>query len=322
MSQHDTPHALSFADADIILRSSDGSTFRVHKLVLKIASAGFAGMFTLPDATTGALPVVDLTEDAASLEKLLRRCYPVARPPLTTLADILTVLAAAEKYCMGHVVSMLEPDLFGLLRSGGLAPLRAYALAFLHKLPQLAREAARLLIRDPNYLHHPYNMPAELKDIPASAVYALTTYHTQCVAAAHWAVDDRQWMLRLCDYDSIDIEKSTSGPSSLWAWLQCPESNSTPAHPMRTDLSYIPDVSGLREWWYTYNRRAKMRLDAAPIGDAVTSPSLIHSVVSDVGVASCTSCSSLAWRDLAAYSRALAKKIDEDVSKVELWLPF
>ena len=97
------------ADADVILRSSDGVDFRVYKVILSKASLFFKDMFTLPppspdsqddykdDYKDGA-PIITLSEDSASLDLLLRFCYPVEDPTLSTIEDVETVMEIGRKY--------------------------------------------------------------------------------------------------------------------------------------------------------------------------------------------------------------------------------
>ena len=82
------------ADADVIFRSSDGVEFRLYKNAIAKASPVFRDMFTLPDgpALTTEPQVVPLTEDADTLERLFRLCYPVERPRFASLEE--TRLAA------------------------------------------------------------------------------------------------------------------------------------------------------------------------------------------------------------------------------------
>ena len=75
------PHDFSNSPtADIILRSGGPKIveFMTHRVILSIASPVFETMFSLPQPGTGkSLPVCDLSEDANTLEALLRLIYPV-----------------------------------------------------------------------------------------------------------------------------------------------------------------------------------------------------------------------------------------------------
>ena len=66
--------------ADIILRSGGPKAveFRAHRAILSIASPVFETMLSLPQPGIEKLiPVCDLSEDAKTLEVLLRLIYPV-----------------------------------------------------------------------------------------------------------------------------------------------------------------------------------------------------------------------------------------------------
>ena len=72
------------AKADIILRSSDKSDFRVFKLFLSLASPFFETLFELPQPTQASedqeikdgLAVIYMPENSKTLDILLRFCYP------------------------------------------------------------------------------------------------------------------------------------------------------------------------------------------------------------------------------------------------------
>ena len=66
--------------ADIILRSGGPGVveFMAHRVILSIASPIFETMFSLPQpGAEKTLPVCDLSEDANTLEALLRFIYPI-----------------------------------------------------------------------------------------------------------------------------------------------------------------------------------------------------------------------------------------------------
>jgi hypothetical protein len=75
------PHDFSNSPtADIILRSGGPKAveFMTHRAILSIASPVFETMFSLPQPKAErSLPVCDLSEDANTVEALLRLIYPV-----------------------------------------------------------------------------------------------------------------------------------------------------------------------------------------------------------------------------------------------------
>lgn len=114
------PFNTDFADA--ILRTSDKIDFYVHIPILRMASTVFGDMFTTsqppsearPTQTAPFRPIVNLTEDSATIDCVLRYCYPVLDPTITDLDVLDRVLTAADKYNINLVhtlaAQVLNPD--------------------------------------------------------------------------------------------------------------------------------------------------------------------------------------------------------------------
>ena len=130
-------------DADITLRSSNDTLFKVHRIILVMASPVFADMFSLPQPLTQSAtreqPVVDLTENGKTLRALLDTCYPVAIANLSDLDIVHSTLQAAIKYDMPKSISLAK---HALRRFVLKEPLRVYAIACKLNLEQLAKAAA------------------------------------------------------------------------------------------------------------------------------------------------------------------------------------
>jgi hypothetical protein len=139
-------------NADITLRSSDSVDFHVHRSVLVASSPFFRDMFSLPqppnDAAPDALPVVDLSEDAETLNSLVSMLYPVV-PEMPHCSDsILTLLAAASKYDMDTVQFFIRAEVsrMGLLSSSCPEAFHVYAVAYRKGLvPEMAAAARHTL---------------------------------------------------------------------------------------------------------------------------------------------------------------------------------
>ena len=127
-------------DADIILRAPGPPKcdFRVHKLVLSLASPVFKDMFSLPQPTSddsrrsrksgvGEMEIIEVTDPADALDIVLRMIYPFPPPSLDgsfdTLVDCLDI---TEKYDIKGAKSQLYST---LARTSATQPLRAYATA-------------------------------------------------------------------------------------------------------------------------------------------------------------------------------------------------
>ncbi|KAI0675767.1 hypothetical protein C8Q78DRAFT_1006485 [Trametes maxima] len=144
--------------ADVVFRSSDKIYFKLHKILLSLASPFFADMFSLPQPTCalsashapspihsdpdqiGGLPVVRVTESSSVLERLFRLCYPMSDPSLTTLEEVRHTLEAALKYQMREAISIITNRLSSLVLT---VPLRVYAVASRLSLEPIRCVAAR-----------------------------------------------------------------------------------------------------------------------------------------------------------------------------------
>ncbi|OJT10908.1 hypothetical protein TRAPUB_12592 [Trametes pubescens] len=137
--------------ADIVLRSSDTMDFRVRSAIVAEASEIFAGMFASPQPPRGAsgvddnadyvgdTPVVQLAEDAKTLDDLLRLCYPVQDPVVEDAQQLGRVLAAALKYAMEEAVAVMRAQLRALIRTN---PFEGWVVACTFKLEEDAWRAA------------------------------------------------------------------------------------------------------------------------------------------------------------------------------------
>ncbi|KAI0044343.1 hypothetical protein FA95DRAFT_267806 [Auriscalpium vulgare] len=138
----DTP-PFNHPSADVILQSSDLTNFRVHKIILSLASPVFADMFSVPQPRTArsgetfdGLPVVQVSEDARTLAYALRSMYPAERVRLESLDAARALLEVGRKYCMQAVVAAASKDTLSVASSrypGGV-----FALALAYDMPDIA----------------------------------------------------------------------------------------------------------------------------------------------------------------------------------------
>jgi len=186
-------------DADVVLGSRDGVLFRVPSTTLRMTSAWFRTMFTLPqgsppassrlrnnhqrdingDASTPTLTsdveVIGLAEDACTLESLLRMICGLEIPTLDTWDAVEPVLYAAEKYEMPGPASIVR----ALLRTPVFAdePLRLYAAACHFGWAEDVRTAStRSLSVD---LHHSSNRTALLRLRTADLLTLFDLHHAR-----------------------------------------------------------------------------------------------------------------------------------------------
>ena len=122
------PAPFNQLSADITLRTPDLVDFHVHSQILSQASPIFADMLSLPQppSPSVARPLIDVSEDSKTLENLMRLCYPIAKPKVTELADLGSLLEAAAKYEMMGPPTLVIPD---LLDFAAQDPFKVWAIA-------------------------------------------------------------------------------------------------------------------------------------------------------------------------------------------------
>jgi len=148
------PSSLLFTtnDGDIILRAGpephSKRDFRVHKFILSLASPVFKDMLAFPQPPNQApdeqhqFPIVDVSDDPASLNMIFQFIYPGVEPPKITEITVLTsVLSVADKYN----IASITPALRGILKT--FIPrfsLRVYMVACRFGFSEEVKEAAEV----------------------------------------------------------------------------------------------------------------------------------------------------------------------------------
>lgn len=207
------------ATADVVLRTSDRVDFRVYKLLLCLVSTFFKDMFSLPHIGQGGphigpggsdggdrasgrffVPLIEVEEDAETLEQLLRWCDPRCTPlPLTTWKDVQTITALAVKYDAPSISRRVSESLQGTALVAE-SPLQAYAFAVRvsnRELAQLAaREASRAGIAA-------WEAGVDLDHISGLAYHRLLEYHLACARRGVQIVEE--WAARDTDPPTIGI---------------------------------------------------------------------------------------------------------------------
>ncbi|EJF57228.1 hypothetical protein DICSQDRAFT_112048 [Dichomitus squalens LYAD-421 SS1] len=175
--------------ADITLRTRDGVDFYVYRPILSLASPVFADMFSLPQPATPkqdqiiARPVIDITEDSKTIERLLRLCYPIEKEKLDEFEDIVAVLQAAMKYDMKWPISSLTVDLLAIVPHSPLKvwAIASYLITLRYGLTDCARLAAREVLEHSIAGVHVHSM--ESPSSTALAYHRLLQYYDACAAA-------------------------------------------------------------------------------------------------------------------------------------------
>ncbi|KDQ13184.1 hypothetical protein BOTBODRAFT_95408, partial [Botryobasidium botryosum FD-172 SS1] len=119
--------------ADIVLCSSNGVAFKVHRVLLAEASSFFRMMFEIPQPPSSSpvpddVPVINVSETDDVIDVLLRWVYPIPDKPTVSSWESLDIyLEAACKYDINIAIHSLKE----ILKSDFLdsSPVRVYGLA-------------------------------------------------------------------------------------------------------------------------------------------------------------------------------------------------
>jgi hypothetical protein len=173
--------------ADVTIRTSDNVDFRLFKTVLILASSFFSDMFSLTQPPNHAIDeTVDpifVSESSETFDCLMRFCYPIDDPVLSSLSLTEKVLEAAMKYEMAEAIKLSKTILRGFVSSN---PLDVYAISCRLCLESEARLAAQSWKSSSNtsprgsfeftLAGRSFSATIRMRDITAGAYYRLLRY--------------------------------------------------------------------------------------------------------------------------------------------------
>ena len=164
-------------DADLILKSSDDAEFRVHKVIIFLASANH--LCNIPvESDVDKLPVIRVSENGVTLGTLVSMCYPVADVDFEDLSVFYQVLKAAMKYEMKKIIRILQVKLAHYIERD---PLRIYFISIALGLNEEAIKSSKAFALSSNDSADAY--VCEMEVVPAIAYHRLLKYRYQCRAA-------------------------------------------------------------------------------------------------------------------------------------------
>ncbi|KAJ7304813.1 hypothetical protein DFH08DRAFT_1055169 [Mycena albidolilacea] len=209
------------AGADAILRSSDGVDFYVHRTILSLVSPVFETIFSLPQPELStALPVIDMQESSATLDRALRFFYPGTHPNAETLDELRGIIDVLMKYDMQSVISVAK---YYLEKYHALHPLAVYAIAFRYGWKDVAIAAAKETLKD---LLRMLNTaaPSDLEGLTAIAYHDLLHYHYRCSEAARSTARSLKWLLwptafEFCRCNRTPVIFSDNAPHQVPVWF-------------------------------------------------------------------------------------------------------
>ena len=169
-------------DGDIILRAPGPPSrdFRVHKLVLSLASPVFKDMFSLPrpasyPPSVAEVEIVEVTDPPHALDLILRMIYPFTPPSIDgNLDTLIECLAIADKYEIKGAKARLYHE---LARPSITEPLRVYAIASRFGFTNIADSASRDNLSTVHLPGIP-ELPDDFDYVPATEYHKVVRLHS------------------------------------------------------------------------------------------------------------------------------------------------
>ncbi|KAL5524741.1 hypothetical protein ACEPAF_9887 [Sanghuangporus sanghuang] len=202
---------------DVILRTSDDVDFWVLKAILELASPVFKDMFSLPqpdnEGDTVQTPIIAVSESSATLDALLRLCYPVERPQLLKqdMSLIGDVLHAAQKYDVIVAIDFARRTLKNHAKTSGESALTVYAIACTLQLEEEAYIAATECLRWP-VLETPV---PQLVSMSGTDCYNLLDFHRRAGRATSDLFHQYDFLKYTCCGLYLSHHKCTSDAKSI-----------------------------------------------------------------------------------------------------------
>ncbi|KAA1474256.1 hypothetical protein DENSPDRAFT_882656 [Dentipellis sp. KUC8613] len=301
--------AFRYADADIVLRSSDKVDFHVHQLILSTSSPVFRHMFSIPqpplDATPRGLPVLNMTEDQHALQIVLGFLYaPTCLPVLEHFDDIKTALNMVRKYDLPGAVPLLKHKLEVLAPH---TPERVFAVAWLHQWKDMALIAARHTAMG-HSIFGPSYFP-EIQDVPAEAFWVLEDYQQRRraavgVVALFW----NHWL------GPAQLDFPIAGAAGRCA---CVRDERGVVYFAKPENACASAVAG---WWTDHMRRLHAALRQDPRPDTVTSARLLVPTIREAQA--CDVCEQDVIPAMDAFNETFKAEMERRISELDLDTPF
>lgn len=153
---------------DIVIKSSDAVTFRVHSSLLGLASSVFSNML----ASASKRNTIELAEDAESISLMLSFIYPSSLTTAYSFETLEKSLKMADKYDIAGMVKTLDFTISHSCKDQNLAhrdPVRVFKLAIRHGLRETQTLAASLIEPKHCDFHNPKQLKVFAAQFPGSA---------------------------------------------------------------------------------------------------------------------------------------------------------
>ena len=279
---------------DLVIRSSDGIDYHVHKDVMSNASPFFASMLSLPqppsEPTFNGKPIVETQEDSDVWSSIIPLCYVAGMFNRADIALIRALLDAARKYEMRLVTESIRQCLLDPALAGA-HPLSVFALGCAFELPDVARAGARHSLKTPVY----FDYVPELELVSLRTWHALSVYRKACAAAALAVIswEGRSWL-------------NTNFTAGRYVEVSCKNT--------KTCRRVVRSGRGVRLAWATYIDKLANLLKYTPDGTQACAPELLEPIMKSAR--DCDVCSGVIKGHVEELPKMIQRQVDAAVAKV------
>jgi len=290
----DTP--FNDLEGDVVLRTTDGVHFYVHKFLLSLVSPVFKDLFLLPESKDVSQelfqnkPCISVDDDSCSLFQVLSWCDPRVLSISQKGEHLQSALRLADKYDMKCITQRLEKSLGECMELINASPIEMYILAIQYGFKDLAKKAAKASLSVP--LAQRPKIPA-LREISATALHNLYQYHLACSEAVRSYMDRELW---LNVGGRHEFKEDAYG---YYGFADC-----CARHPVhRQWLAYLPN----------YMYEMKWELFSMPIGATIQNPKFQGTL--QQSMRNCSSCKDKSAA-MTEFLKAVGIGIDSVVAQV------
>lgn len=265
-------------------------------------------MFSLPDSPStdlheGNKVVVDMHENSAVLDPLLRFCYPTSPPKLSSRKIFDDVLSAAEKFEMrlcerigsSYIVNNID---------GTESPLECYVLAHRFALRNLAKDSARRCLELSLDQIVGLARDTDLSHLSSKDYNRLLHYCRECREACQKLVNGR------------DFSWLSGPPASEYVFTICKAKCSNASRVMEKTGPpwYDVEVYG-KAWWFGHIQRIAKAFTANGPGPLSVVRAIDFSEAAK-NAEPCATCRSAVIKDLQNLNVALERQVNVEIDKV------
>jgi len=175
----------TYEDGDMIIRSTDGIEFRVHRWLLRQASTLLNEMFS-PPKPSNRLEIQSIAMPGETLDHILRCIYPVKDAPIViSIEHGVSLLLAAEKLDVPCAVTRISNSMAPLLYTER-NPYRAWAISRRFKIEGARQDAIRrFILSEDDFLTL---IPSEMTLVDAYACLELQELKKRAIHKARDAI--------------------------------------------------------------------------------------------------------------------------------------